>query len=378
MYSVEKAGNMKFLKRFEYPLFLSVLTLSALGLLILSSAVAQNRVGSSMMKTQIFGVLLGILLSVIISSIDYKDLKGFAWILYIFGIILLTSVLFIGTEKAGNKNWIEFMGLSFQPSELVKITFVIYISVFLDRLKDGSGKALSDLIRLGIFYIIPIIIIFLEKDTGAMLSFTFIFFMMLFMYGIQYRYLIGCAVTMLIISPLLWFFVLSGNNKERIYNFLDPSRDPSNGGLNVLRSIRAIGSGGLNGQGLFNGIQSQSGGVPVSESDFIFSVIGEELGFIGACLIIGLFALILMRILYIARNSREYFGSYITAGMCSILAFNFIENVGMNIGLLPVTGVPLPFVSQGGTAIVMNYIAIGLVMSVSIRRKRMIFNSDGG
>lgn len=376
MYSVEKAGSIKILKKFEYPLFVAVLILSALGLMILKSATASHSNSSSMMKTQIVSLFIGVILALVLSSIDYKDLKSIAWITYIFSVILLLLVFFIGVEIAGNKNWISIKGIRFQPSELAKVTFVLYMSAFLEKLKEAGSSSGSDKIKALIFFFIPVGIILLEKDKGAVISFCFIFFCMLFMYGLKYKYLIALAGTSIVFSPLAWFLVLSENNKQRIYTFFDPYRDPLGAGMNVIRSIRAIGSGGILGQGWGKGIQSQNGGVPVSESDFIFSVIGEELGFVGACIIIGLILFILIRGLYIARNSREFYGSYVAGGMSAIIAFNFIENVGMTIGVLPVTGVPLPFVSQGGTAILMNFIAIGFILSVSVRRKRDIFNSN--
>ncbi|MFZ5985961.1 MAG: FtsW/RodA/SpoVE family cell cycle protein, partial [Bacillota bacterium] len=172
-----------------------------------------------------------------------------------------------------------------------------------------------------------------------------------------------------------WFFVLNEKRKDRIRVFFNPELDPLGSGWNVIRSKMAIGSGQIFGKGLFKGIQTQNSSVPVKESDFIFSVVGEELGFVGAVIILVLVFFILMRCVYIAKNARDSYGSFLVTGVTSFLAIHFIENIGMSIGLLPVTGIPLPFVSAGGSSMLTNYIAMGIVLSVSMRRQRVIFNT---
>ena len=175
--------------------------------------------------------------------------------------------------------------------------------------------------------------------------------------------------------PFIWVYALNDRRRERILTFISPERDPQGGGYHVMRSKLAIGSGQLFGQGYGSGLLTQNGGVPVNESDFIFSVVGEEFGFIGGIVIIIIGLIIILRCIHIAKNANDSYGSFLVIGITAMLAFNFIENIGMGIGLLPVTGLPLPFISQGGTAMLAYYIAIGIVLSVSIRRKRNSFNS---
>jgi rod shape determining protein RodA len=188
--------------------------------------------------------------------------------------------------------------------------------------------------------------------------------------GIPYRYIFILCGGLMLSFPFVWVYALNDRRRDRILTFISPDRDPQGGGYHVMMSKMAIGSGQLFGQGYGSGIQTQSGSVPVNESDFIFSVVGEELGFIGGVIIILLGLFIILKCIHVAKNASDTYGSFLVVGVVGMFAFNFIENIGMSIGLLPVTGLPLPFVSQGGTAILTNYIAIGLVLSVSLRRKR--------
>ncbi|MCX7921316.1 MAG: rod shape-determining protein RodA [Clostridia bacterium] len=376
MYFVEKTKGINLIKRFEYPLFIAVLVLSLIGMLVLSSAVFTKQDGASIMKMQTIGLCIGIVLSLIISAIDYKDFKTLGFVFYIFSICLLILVLVIGTgDQLGSRSWFRLGGVSFQPSEIAKITFIIVISVFLERIKEGNADR-KNIIKLGIYSIIPIALVVAQKDFGTTLVFIFIFFVMIFICGVPYKYILTLLGIFFASLPFVWMFVLNDKRKERILTFISPERDPQGAGFNVLRSKMAIGSGQIYGEGLFKGIQTQSGGVPVKESDFIFSVVGEELGFIGATVIIVLVFFILLRSIYIARNSRDLYGSFLVVGVISMMSFNFFENIGMSIGLLPVTGLPLPFISAGGTAMITNYIAIGIILSVSMRRKKVIFDNS--
>jgi rod shape determining protein RodA len=289
---------------------------------------------------------------------------------------LMALVLVIGNgEKLGNKNWIDISGVSVQPSEFAKLAYIILASVFLERIKDSNEKSKSDIIKFVIYSGIAIGFVVLQKDLGTALVFRFIFFLFIFTVGIPYRYIFILMGVALLSMPFIWVYILNDARRERILTFLSPDRDPMKGGYNVLMSKMAIGSGQFWGQGYGNGIQTQNRNVPVNESDFIFSVVGEELGFIGGVIIILLAIVILLRCVYIAKNAADSYGSFLVIGVTGMLGFNFIENIGMSMGLLPVTGLPLPFVSQGGTAILAHFMGVGIAMSVSMRRKRNIFNT---
>ncbi|HEX2925192.1 MAG TPA: rod shape-determining protein RodA [Ruminiclostridium sp.] len=374
MYFVEKSQTSNPYKRFDYMLFINVLVLSAIGLIVLSSAV-KTRPG--ILKSQILAMIMGIALCLILSIIDYRDLKVLSLFIFFGAMGLMGLVLVFGSgEKLGNKNWMSIAGFSIQPSEYAKIAYIILASVFLERIKDSTEKNKSDIIKFIVYSGVAVGFVLLQKDLGTALVFGFIFLMFIFTVGIPYRYIFILCGGLLLSMPFVWVYVLNDNRKERILTFISPDRDPQGAGFNVIQSKLAVGSGQLFGQGYGNGLQTQSRNVPVNESDFIFSVVGEELGFIGGIIIILLGLAILLRCIYIAKNSSDSYGSFLAIGITGMIAFNFIENIGMSIGLLPVTGLPLPFVSQGGSAVIADFIAIGIVLSISSRRKKMLFGKS--
>ena len=385
MYFVEKPRGMNFLKQFDYPLFIAVFILSLIGITVLMSAVRGGLDWRSVWYKQVVCLIIGLIIAFVTSTIDYKDFKALGSILYLTSIILLILVLFFGEKVYGSRSWIELPIIGrFQPSELAKVAFVIIIPVFLERLKEGQ-QVRKNVLRLIVCAAIPIFLILEQNDVGTALVFVFSFVIMLFIYGIPYKYFFIAIGSLIASAPFLWLFILPDHIKDRIVTYLLPETDLLGNGLQVYRSKMTIGSGQLLGKGLFNGFQTQNSSsiarssnlnVPKKQNDFIFSVIGEELGFIGAMIVVALIFFILFRCLYIARNSRDDYGSFIVVGITSVFAFHFIENIGMCIGVLPVTGIPLPFISQGGSALISNYISVGILLSVSMRRKRAIFNSS--
>jgi len=379
MYVVEKASETSFIKRFDYILFTSVMILSVIGLIAVESATRTMPNGKNMMSIQTISVVMGVVLAIIVSLIDYKVYKELGWVLFGISTLLLVYVLFrgYGEQELGSSSWLRLPGgISFQPSEIAKITFIITVSHYLERIKEENKKL--DYLKLIAVAVIPIALIILQPDYGTSMVFIFTLFVMLFVWGIKYKYLFMALGLFVTAAPFIWVFMLNDARRKRIIEFLFPGSDPLGSSLQVERAKMAIGSGRLFGSGIGKGIQTQNvgSGVPVKESDFIFTVIGEEMGFVGASVVIILIFVILLRCLIIAKRSRDLYGSYIVAGITGMFGFHFFENIGMNIGLLPVTGLPLPFVSQGGSAMVTNFIAIGLVLSVSARRKQTLFNTD--
>jgi len=377
MYFVEKTKGTNFLKDFDYFLFIPVLLLSGIGILVLSSAVRTMPGGSGLLLKQVICLVIGIIISLTVCAIDYKDFKFLGFILYAISVVLLVIVLFKGTgkEEWGSNSWLSLPVIGgFQPSEFAKIAIITVISIFLERMKEGHNIK-ENTLKLIMYSAVPILLVLAQPDWGTALVFIFAIALMMFVYGIKYRYIFITIGTSMVMLPFMWFFVMKEHQKWRIKTFLNPSLDPLGRGWQVVRSKLAVGSGQLFGKQLYKGIQTQNGGVPVKESDFIFSVIGEELGFIGAVAVLVIIFLILMRCLYIARHSRDLYGSFLAVGLTAMMGFHFIENIGMCIGVLPVTGIPLPFISAGGSALVTNYFAIGLILSISMRRKKTLFGS---
>jgi len=379
VYFVEKTKGINKAKRFDYMLFIAVVLLTAIGLAAVYSATRKmpgNVNGNRMMLTQLAGLAVGMVCSFIFCWMDYKDLKSLGYVFYAGTIMLLIAVIFFGTgEDIGSRSWLRIGGISFQPSELAKIAFIIVTAIYFEKIKDNNYTK-KDILKLIIYASIPMGFILGQKDFGTLIVFVVIIFSMIFVCGLPYKYLIAIGGLFLASLPILWFYVLNDKRKARIWVFLKPESDPMGSGYNVLKSKIAIGSGQLWGQGLTKGLQTQNMGVPVRESDFIFTVIGEELGFIGSIAVIILIFFILLKCLYIAANASDSYGMFLVTGVVGYFAFHTFENIGMTLGVLPVTGVPLPFVSHGATSMIANYMGIGLALSVSMRRHRTLFKDD--
>ena len=376
MYSLPDKNKKKKFK-FDYILFISVIILSIFGIIVLSSATSTIAGGNKMVMTQIVSMILGVGICLVINFIDYNVFKSLSALMYIFGMLLLIGVLLFGVEVLGSRRWlmIPVINMSFQPSELTKIFFILFISKHFEKLVKEVDKV--TILKIIVFTIIPVFLILRQPDGGMAITYLFILCVITFVHGIPYKYIFAGIPAAIAALPLIWMFVLKDYHKTRILSFLDPSLDPQGAAYQVDRAAMTVGSGRIWGQGLFNGTQSQSlQGVPVRESDFIFTVIAEELGFIGSVILIALILLILFRCIYISWKSKDMYGSYVSIGITAMLAFNFIQNIGMNIALLPVSGVTLPFVSAGGSAMVTYYIAIGIVMSISMHREKGMFNTN--
>lgn len=371
MYFVEERRKRNIYKKFDYILFVTVLLLSIFGLFIVRSAtITRADGGLKIIAVQSATFLIGVVLAIIINFLDYREINFWVNLAYICSCVLLVVVLVIGRgDQLGSRSWIKIAGFTFQPSEFAKITFVLMVSDCLAKLKDKEILTLKDLAKLGVYAAIPILLVIIQKDFGTTCVFLAIFFVLLFVYGLSMKYVLGLGGMFLAAMPLAWFFLLNEKRKDRIRVFLNPELDPLGSGLNVLRSKMTIGSGRLLGKGLFKGIQTQNSVVPVKESDFIFSVIGEEMGFIISVLVVLTFLFIILRCIYIAKNSSDNYGKYLVMGFVAMIGVHFVENIGMNIGILPVTGIPLPFISQGGTSMITNFMAVGSILSVSMRRK---------
>ena len=370
MYFVEERGKRNIFKNFDFITFLPILILALFGLIILKSA-SMTRISNKMMIVQTATFVLGCIIAIVISFFDYRSINILVNIAYIGSCFLLILVLIVGRgEQIGSRSWIRFAGITIQPSEFAKVTFVLMVSRYMVKLKEASLVTFKDLAKLCVITLIPMALVVIQKDFGTACVFFAIFFVLLFIYGLKIKYIVAMSGAFVAMMPLVWFFVLNEKRKDRIRVFLNPELDPLGSGLNVLRSKMTIGSGRIFGKGLFKGIQTQNSAVPVKESDFIFSVIGEETGFILSVLVVLAFLYILLRCIYIAKNSRDTYGKFIVMGFVAMIGVHFVENIGMTIGLLPVTGIPLPFISQGGTAMIANFAAIGFVLSVSRMRKK--------
>ena len=374
MVTIEKNKGPSLLKGVDWFLLAVVLCLNALGLIAVNS-VSNHLNQPSLFKKQLIASILGLACMVLIMMWDYKDFRFLSLPIYIGTLFLLIFVLVAGTgkEEVGTNGWFILGPVSFQPSELGKVSLTIISAFFFEKIKQNSGN----LNYLWLFGSAGSLIglVLLQPDFGTSVVYMFMLACMFFVFGIKYRTILIILGIGIVSLPFLIFSIFSKMFEsfqiDRILSFLNPEAYARDAGYQVLMSIRYIGSGNLT--GVEPGAEKAAKNVPEAQTDSIFAVIGEQWGFIGAMIVVILFAVLLLRCLYISRYAKDQFGAYIVVGLMAMFLFHFIENVGMNIGMLPVTGIPLPFISYGGTSMVVNYIAIGIIMSISMRRQRPMF-----
>ncbi len=361
-------------KNLDYVLLGITLACVVFGIFAISTAVKSFDGGKSFVVIQSAGAALGFVLAYFIANIDYNNFGKITKLIYAICVLSLIAVLVIGTgrEDTGSKSWIRFGPIGIQPSEFVKIGFIITFSKAVVNCGDELNKP-KNMFKLLVHAAVFLALILLQPDFGTMMVFIVIFAGILFAANISWKYIAGTAVLLAAAIPIAWNFLLADYQKNRIRVLFDPESDPLAAGYHVMQSKIAIGSGGVFGKGFGQGSQTQFEYLPAKHTDFIFSVIGEEMGLIGCLLCALLLFGLVVRCLYIASNSKNKFASYICVGVaCMFLAHTF-ENIGMCIGLMPVTGIPLPFFSYGGSSIVTNLIAIGLVLGIGMRKDDITF-----
>lgn len=360
----------KLFRNFDFILFFTVLLLNVYGLI--SIYLATNGT-VSFLKSQGAALVLGIVAIIFLLFIDYEIFGKLYLPIYIFSNLLLVAVLLFGVEKYGAKSWIKLGGVIIQPSEIVKIGIILSLAQFIKKNEESINDLLT-IIKIGLFAGIPIALVLLQKDFGTSMVFVFFTAAMLFIARIDYKYVLYTIFTSIISLPLMWFFFFGEYQKNRIRVFLNPELDKAGSGYQVYQSKIAIGSGMKFGRFLTNEAKfAKEGYLPFPYNDFIFSVIGENFGFIGCLILLLLFFIMISRLIHIAKASKDLYGSLIVVGICAMFVFHILENIGMTIGLMPVTGIPLPFISHGGTFLLSNMVSIGLVLNVGIRKNKINF-----
>ncbi len=365
--------NKKLLKNIEWSILVCVSILILIGCVALYSA-TQGSGNDELIKQLVWlGISIPVMIGIIV--LDYNTIIKFAPIGY--GIILISLIAVLFTSPInGATSWFIMGPVSIQPSEFAKIFVILTLALTISKIQENGKDQISKPIKLGLSLLvvaIPILLIIKQPDYGTAIAFVVATIFMLYTSGINRKYIIISLILIIIALPLLYFLVLPEHAKIRIDVFLNPDIDPRGSGYNIIQSKLAIGSGQLFGMGIKQGNQTQLGYLYPKTTDFIFSVIGEEMGFITAGLIIVLYVFMITKIIYIAKTAKDDKGSYIAIGIAGIFVFHMVENIGMTMGLLPITGVPLPFVSYGGSSLLTNLILIGLVLNISARRKKSLF-----
>jgi rod shape determining protein RodA len=362
------------LRHLDPVLLVAVLALGIVGLVTIYSAthaslVAQRIDPGFYLKKQLTFVTLGIVAILVAASFDYRFVKVYAGIVYVASLALLVLVRTpLGTTIRGSQRWFQLFGFQLAPSELAKLALVAMLAAFLSQLRS-SDLSLQDLYRATAIAAVPGLLVFLQPDLGTSIVLTAILVGILVVAGARARHLGVLALTAIVlIFGALQLGLVKDYQIARLTAFFDPQNDPQRSDYNRTQAEIAIGSGGLFGRGYLKGTQTNLDFVPEQHTDFIFTVIGEEFGFVGAIFVLLLFALLIWRAVRIALLAKDPFGTYLAAGFASMLAIQVFVNVGMTLGIMPITGIPLPFVSYGGSSFLANCAAVGLLLNVHMRR----------
>lgn len=371
---VDYKSTIKLVKQLDWKLIITVLAIFSVGLVVLSSATHVKTTGDfGQIYKQGLAFVLGVIMIIGILMFDYNFLGKYYKSLYIISLVLLFIVLIpgIGAERGGARSWLNLGPLDFQTSELVKLTFILSYAKIVESKKDKLNN-LKEIIPV-VVYALPFLgLLFAQPDLGTAIVFSCIIAGMLFTAGLDIKLIKKAMVIALVSLPII-YLLMASHQKDRIQAFLNPEDPTLKGNYQVMQSMIAIGSGGLMGKGLYNGTQNQEGFLPVQESDFIFAVIGEELGLLGMTVVVILYIVFLTRMIVIAKEAKDFYGTLIVIGVMSMFAYQIIQNIGMTVALIPVTGVTLPFISYGGSSLLTSLANLGLVLNVCMRRKKINF-----
>ncbi len=342
-----------------------VFALCGISLLQIYSA-TQNSPLAGMHWRQMTWILLGLVAMLIVSRIDYHTILDQAPLLYLIGLAALVAVLVVGQTRFGAKRWLPVLGAFLQVSELVKLIIIILLARFFSEVRSDQ-LSLPDLAKAAVLTGLPLVLILLQPDLGTALVLVPVTVVGAFLAGMQWKHAVALLVLGALMLPIGWY-VLKPYQKERIETFLRPEEDPRGSGYQILQSKIAVGSGGFWGRGIGRGSQNQGGFVPVRYSDFIMAALAEELGFAGVLVTLLLFMALLLRLVQNAQRANDRAGMFLVMGVAAVLGFHLFVNVAMVIGYMPVTGIPLPLLSYGGSATLFVFLALGLVMNVRVRR----------
>jgi rod shape determining protein RodA len=353
-------------KDFDWTMFFIVMIICGLGVLQIFSATHDTVWQGSWWK-QLMYIVAGLALAWVATNVDYHSLMGQVYAIYLVSVVLLIAVLLIGKRAFGSTRWIALpAGIHLQVSEFAKIAIILLVARFLTELKSDVLEW-RDLLKLSAAILLPMALIAKEPDLGTALTYLPILAVGIYLAGMRWKYWLVIATVILVVVPIA-YSTLHAYQKARIVSFLDPERDPQGTGYQLIQSKIAVGAGGTWGKGVTKGSQTQLRFLPVPHTDFIFSAFAEEHGFIGVMVVMVLFFVLLMQIVQNAQTAPDRAGMYICMGVGALLLFHILVNVGMVVGRMPVTGIPLPLMSYGGSSIWSTFLMLGLVNSVRVRR----------
>lgn len=360
------AIDRRLLQNLDGSLLLAVGLLCGIGVATIWSATKATAFADLYLK-QLTALGLGLAGMVVVASLDYRRLADRAPFFYAASLVALSYVLVFGPRIAGTRRWLVLGGAQLQPSEFVKLAAALFVAkIFAESRKDELG--LRDVMPAGFAIGLLSLLIAAEPDLGTAFCLVPLFLAVALLAGLRIRAVLLLALCGVVLGALGWSFALRDYQKSRVYTFLDPNLDPRGAGYQTIQSQIAVGSGGLTGKGYGNGSQVQLGYLPARQTDFIFSVLAEELGFVGVSVVLALYLFVLWRALETAQLARDRVGAYLVAALAATLGFQVVYNVAMVAGLVPVKGLPLPFLSYGGSSVLASLLGIGLILNVRMRR----------
>lgn len=358
------AIDRRFLRTFDYGTLLVLAILLGIGTLAVASAATGQDVDLARRQAVFAGA--GLLTALVMGTIDYRRFTGNAYLIWGLGLIGLVAVLLFAPRISGARSWLRLGGFGLQPSEFAKIAVMLALArLFADREPRPFG--LRGMLMPALLVAAPVALTAVQPDQGTAATFLPILVAMAWVAGLQLR-TIGTLAGLGVVAAPLWYLTLRDYQRDRLVSFLSPESDPLGTGYQLVQSKIAVGSGGFLGKGLFSGTQSQLNFLPEQENDFIMALMGEELGFLGVAVVLLLYLLLVVRIIQGAYASRDRAGAYVCIGTAALLTFHLAVNVGMVIGYVPITGIPLPLLSSGGSSVLATCIAVGLAISVRSRR----------
>ena len=349
---------------FDWVLLVLVLLICTLGVVEIYSATLNTKFAGVHIK-QVYWILGGVALMFVVSLVNYQALLERVPLLYVISIGSLLAVMIFGRTYLGAKRWVQIGSFHFQPSEWVKLVLILAMAkYFADQRSETTAQ---DLLKAGALVGIPMLMVLKQPDLGTALTYLPIAIMGLFLGGMKWQHAAVILIIGALLAPVAWH-VLKPYQKDRLTSFADPEADSQGRGYQVLQSLVAVGSGGIFGKGTAHGSQTQGQFLPVPHTDFIFAAFAEEHGFIGAMVVLLLYFVVLMRLIQNAQTAPDRAGAFIVMGVVAVLAFHLLVNVGMVVGFMPVTGIPLPLMSYGGSSVLFIFLALGIVMNVRMRR----------
>ena len=356
------------LQSINYPLLGLIITLFFVGLAALYSISNGDFNSWPLKHSQRF--ILGLVIFFLVIFFDLRLIFGYAYLIFFLSIISLAIIPFFGIESNGATRWINIAGISLQPSEFVKYTLILALAKYFHSINNDSGFIKTLIIPL-IITIVPVLLVITQPDLGTALIILIGGISLFWISGLNYKYFIVGVFSILCSLPVLWQY-LKDYQKDRVLTFFNPERDPLGNGYHIMQSKIALGSGGIFGKGYMEGTQSHLNFLPEMQTDFIFTMLGEEFGFIGTLLLLLIYAALIMISIRLALKSRSLFSKYLSLGVCNVFFIYVFVNIGMVTGLLPVVGVPLPFISYGGSSMLAVMFGFGLLMNCYINRNIII------